>query len=210
MPPVDGQHVGVELGALDGPVSQQPADVFERPPVQQQMDRKRVPEGVGADGKRRPADARHQGVDMAVDGLAGHGKEPLVGPKPPRAQVAGDPVLEQAVGDGHVALGRALKRRLGGPARALLEGLQDHPEVVAVVDEAPAFQRQDLGDPRAGGPHQIEDQAPGGVLLGAEQGEDLGFYEVARHGVDGLQHRGALGDEAVPVDAHRLQGECPC
>jgi|GEM_PF-4275419 len=51
--PVDGEHVGVDLGAVHGLVAQELADVFQGPPVQQQMDGEGVPKRVRADGKIR-------------------------------------------------------------------------------------------------------------------------------------------------------------
>lgn len=57
---IQGEHVGVDLGALDGAVAQQLADVLKRTAVQQQVDGERVAEGVRGDPKRCPTDTLQQ------------------------------------------------------------------------------------------------------------------------------------------------------
>ena len=52
---VQGEYVGVDLGALDGAVAQQLANVLERTTVQHQVDGERVPERVRSDPEWRPA-----------------------------------------------------------------------------------------------------------------------------------------------------------
>lgn len=61
--------------------------------------------------------------------------------------------------------GERCRLRLLGPPCPLLERLKDHPEVVAVIHEARRRDRQHFGDPRAGAPHQIQDQPVHGVGL---------------------------------------------
>ena len=158
MPPIDSQHVGVDLGTIDGFMAQELADVFQGPAMQQQMDGKRVPERMAAEGKGRAPYPLHQRMDVPVHRLPRHRKDPLPFSETPRIQVTLDPILQQQVHNGHIALRRALQGRLAGSPRPLFQGLEDHAEVIADIDEARRGEGQHLGDPRPGGPHQIEDQ----------------------------------------------------
>ena len=123
MCPVDGEHVGVDLGAVDRTVAEQLADDFQRPAMQQQVNGKLMPERVATDSKRRPSPySLHQVLDVPVHGLARHRKKPLALFELPRPQVTLDPVLQHVIEDRHIALGGALQHRLTRPPRALLQG----------------------------------------------------------------------------------------
>lgn len=175
--------------------------------MQQQVNRKGMPERMAADGKRRAPYPVHQRPDMAVHGLARHGKNLLGLAKPSRVQIALDAVLQQVIADGHIAARRALVGGLGGPSGPALQRLENHAEVVAVVDETRWRERERFGDARTGGPHQIEDQPVGRVLFGVQQHQHFGFEQVRRHGVDGFEHRRSFGDQTVPVDSDGIDGK---
>ncbi len=141
---------------------------------------------------------------MAIDGLSCHRKYPLIFTEVPDIEIALHPVLQGMVGNGDVALRGALQRGVTGAPGALLQGFQDHTKVVAVVDERVGCQGEDFGHPGASGPHQIQDQTERRMFFSIEQGQDLWLDQVDRHRIDGIEHGSALGDQALPVDAYRL------
>ena len=94
MPPVHGQHIGVDLGTFNRLVAHELTDDLERARVQQQVNGKAVPEGVTGDIDRRAPYPLHELMDVPVHGLARHRKNPLVLAKMPRVQVALDAVLQ--------------------------------------------------------------------------------------------------------------------
>lgn len=102
---VDGQHIGIDIGALDRLVPEWLADVFQRPPVQEQVYREGMPEGMAADPKQRPAHLLHNGINVPVLRLASHRKDTSAFFEVPRIEVVLDPVLQQAVDDRHGAPG---------------------------------------------------------------------------------------------------------
>ena len=63
--------------------------------MQQQVDGKGVPERMAADGKGRAPYPLHQGVDVPVDRLPGHRKDPFPFSETSRIQVTLDPILQQ-------------------------------------------------------------------------------------------------------------------
>lgn len=103
---------------------------------------------------------------MPVHRLAGHGEDPLVLPKMSRVQVALYAILKHGVDDGHGAAGELY---VGRSPRPLFECAQHDHEIVAVVDETAGREGQQLGDPRPGGPHEVEDQAVSRVSFGVEK-----------------------------------------
>lgn len=144
---------------------------------------------------------------MSAYRLALHRKNPLVLPKMPRVQVALHPVDQHRIHDGDGPLGTAGELHLGRPPRPLLQGAQHHHEIIAVVDKVARRERQHLGNPGAGGPHEIEDQTVGRVFFGVEQAENFGFEQVGGHRIDSVEDHLALGDQAIPVDLDVLNGE---
>ena len=94
MSPIDGKHIGVDLGTVHGLVAQELADVFQGPPVQQQVDGEGVPKRVRADGKACAPYPLHQGLDMPVHGLPGHGEDPFGFAKVSRIEIALDSILQ--------------------------------------------------------------------------------------------------------------------
>lgn len=178
-------------------------DKLQRPSMQKQVHRKAVSESVAPDLERRLSPHLiDQPIDVGTDRLARDRKYPLVLPKLPHPKVALDPGLEVPVEDRDEALGRALQAAFARPPGPLLEGFEHHPEVVAVVVETRRRDRQHLGDPRAGTPHQIQDQPVHGVGFGLQQRQHLGLEQVPGHGVEGLQQQRPLVDEPIPIDGH--------
>lgn len=162
---------------------------------------------MAADPKIRPADPLDQAVNVPIDGLPGHRKDPLALPESPRIEIALDPVLQQQIRNRHIPLHRSGERGLLRPSRPLFEGPEHHPVAIAVLDKTCRRQGQHFRNPRPSGPHEVEDKAVGGVFFGREQPQNLGFEEIDRHLLDGLQDQGAFGDEPVPVDVHGLDGK---
>ena len=176
--------------------------------MQQQVHRKAVPKSMASDLERRfSPNLLDQPVDVGADRLPRDRKDPLVLPKLAHPQVALDPGLEVPVEDRDEALGRALQAAFAGSPCPLLERLEDDPEVVAVIYEARRRDRQHLGDPGAGAPHQIQDQPVHRVGLGLQQRQYLGLEQVLGHGVEGFQQQGSLVDEPVPIDGDFLDRE---
>lgn len=167
--------------------------------MQDQVHREGMAEGVRGDADRGPTHGGHQPVDMPVDRLARHREHPFVLPAPADIEVALDPVAQHGVRNRDIAFGPRCP--------ALLEGLEDDAEVVAVVDETGRRKGEDLRDAGAGGPHQVEDEAVGRVGFGGEQGQHFGFEQVGRHGLDGVEHQRAFGNQARPVDVYLLDRE---
>ena len=164
------------------------AHKLQRPAVQQQVHRKAVPKCVTANFERRLSPhLLDQPIDVGgADRLARDRKDPLVLPKLAHPQVALDPGLKVSIQNRDEALGRALQAAFARPPCPLLERLKDDPEVVAVIHETRRRDRQHLGDPRAGAPHQIQDQPVHGVGLSLQQRQHLGLEQVPGHGVEGL------------------------
>lgn len=159
MRPVKGQHIGVDLGGLNATVTQKLAHKLQRPSVQQQVHRKAVPKSVTADLERwLSPNLIDQPIDVRTDRLARDRKDPLVLPKLPHPQVALDPGLKVSIRNWDKPRRRALQAAFARPPGPLLERLEDHPEVVAVVVETRRGNRQHLGDPSAGAPHEVQDQ----------------------------------------------------
>lgn len=164
-----------------------------------------VPKGMTPDLERRLSPhLLNQPVDIGTDRLARNRKDPLVLPKLPHPQVALDPRLKVSIQNRDKPLGRALQAAFARPPDSLLERLEDHPEVVAIVVETRRRDGQDLGDSGAGTPHQIQDQPVHRVGLGLQQRQDLGLEQVPGHGVEGLQQQRPLVDEPVPIDGDFL------
>lgn len=133
------------------------------------MHRKTVPKGMAPNLERRLSPhLLDQPVDVGADRLARDRKDPLVLPKLPHPQIALDPGLEVPIQNRNKPFGGALQAALARPPCPLLERLKHHAEVVAVVDEAGRGDGQHLGDPRAGTPHQIQDQPMHGMRLAFE------------------------------------------
>lgn len=171
--------------------------------MQKQVHRKAVPKGMAPDLERRLSpNLVDQPIDIGADRLARDRKNPFVLPKLPHPQVALDPGLEVPVEDRNEAFGGPLQAAFARPPCPLLERLEDHPEVVAVINETRRRDRQHLGDPGAGAPHQIQDQPVHGVGFGLQQRQYLGLEQVPGHGVEGFQQQGPLIDESVPIDGH--------
>lgn len=107
------------------------------------------------------------------------------------------------IDDGDIALGRAYKRSLAGPAGSLFERFQDHAKLVAVINKRVGGQGEDFGNPGPGGPYQVQNKPVGGVFFGVEQQQDFEFQQIGRHGVDGIEHPGAFGHPTIPFDHGR-------
>jgi hypothetical protein len=173
------------------------------PPVQKQVHRKAVPNGMASDLERRLSpNLLEKPINVGAYRLARDWKDPLVLPKLPHPQVALDPGIKVSIQNRNKALGRALQATFARPPGPFLERLEDYPEVVAIIDETRRRDRQHLGDPRAGAPHQIQDQPVHGVGLGLQQRQYLGLEQVPGHGVEGFQQQGPLFDEPIPIDGH--------
>lgn len=186
---------------------EQLAHKLQRSAVQQQMHREAVPKGMAPDLERRLSPHLvDQPIDVGTDRLARDRKDPLVLPKLPHPQVALDPGLKVSIQNRNKALGRALQAAFARPPGPSLDRLEDHPEVVAVINETRRRDRQHLGDPRADAPHQIQDQPVHGVGLGLQQRQYLGLEQVLGHGVEGFRQQRPLVDESVPIDGTSVIG----
>ena len=102
-----------------------------------------------------------------------------------------------------MALRPALQTAFGWAPGALLEGPQDHAEVVAVVQEKGRRQSQHFLDTRAGGPDQFENHPVHGVFLGAQQPEDFRL-EQDQHGVHRLHQQRTFGFQLLPFNLNPL------
>ncbi len=128
------------------------------------MHRKAIPEGIAPfleGGRSRYL--LEQTIDVGTDRLTSGLKDPLALPKLPHPQVKLDPGLYVPIENRDKAFGRAFRAALAWPPWPLLQHLEDHPEVVAVINETRRRDGQHLGDTRAGSPHQIQDQPAQGV-----------------------------------------------
>lgn len=67
--------------------------------MQQQMNRKAVPEGMGTDWKRRTPYSFYQGMNVPIHGLPAHGKDPVTGAEVIRIQVTLNTVFQGMIDD---------------------------------------------------------------------------------------------------------------